>query len=196
MCACRRSGLGTLPCGVRVGVTRVTRGILTPSKPQDAGSALDWGYVCTACACPCVQFYINWKKMLTGAPEQRFYCLSGPCCECSDSVHACCQTVCCVAFYPLISLKVRGLIRANAKIGGSAAKDLALICCCPCFALAQEGRQLDAKPFRGGDIVLLPSWRRCFKSCGIPLRKRDERLLGSLHLRGPCPAGAGRMRAR
>ena len=63
-------------------------------------------------------------------------------------------------------------------------------------ALAQEGRQLDAKPFRGGDIVPLPSWRRCFKSCGIPLRKRDERLLGSLHLWGPCPAGAGRMRAR
>lgn len=34
----------------------------------DAKSIFDWGYVCTSCACPCLQFYFNWLSILKGAP--------------------------------------------------------------------------------------------------------------------------------
>jgi hypothetical protein len=34
----------------------------------DATSIFDWGYVCTSCACPCLQFYFNWLSILKGAP--------------------------------------------------------------------------------------------------------------------------------
>ena len=37
----------------------------------DATSLFDWGYVCTSCACPCLQFYLNWLIILKGAPVLR-----------------------------------------------------------------------------------------------------------------------------
>ena len=47
--------------------------------PVDATSVFDWGYVCTSCACPCLQFYFNWLKILEGAPVSMVmdgYCLT------------------------------------------------------------------------------------------------------------------------
>ena len=37
----------------------------------EAKSLFDWGYVCTSCACPCLQFYLNWLSILKGAPVLR-----------------------------------------------------------------------------------------------------------------------------
>jgi hypothetical protein len=68
------------------------------------------------------------------------------------------------------------MIREKTKVEGSALKDFLLSCCCNALSLAQEARHLDANPYKGGEIIPLPMWRKCFKSC-FPVQKRDERLL-------------------
>jgi uncharacterized protein len=108
--------------------------------------------------------------------DERFYCMAGPCCKCGDPVHAASMTLCCIIGYPFTSCKVRGMIREKTKVEGSALKDFLLSCCCNALSLAQEARHLDANPYKGGEIIPLPMWRKCFKSC-FPVQKRDERLL-------------------
>jgi hypothetical protein len=45
----------------------------------EAKEITDWGYVCTSCVCPCVQFYYNWLHILNGAPVWRhLLCLYEP----------------------------------------------------------------------------------------------------------------------
>ena len=36
--------------------------------------------------------------------------------------------------------------------------------------------KIDANPYKGGEIIPLPMWRKCFKPC-FPVQKRNERLL-------------------
>jgi len=41
----------------------------------EAKEITDWGYVCTSCVCPCVQFYYNWLHILNGAPVWSICCV-------------------------------------------------------------------------------------------------------------------------
>jgi len=70
------------------------------------------------------------------------------------------------------------MIRKKTKVEGSVWKDCLLSCCCNALSLAQEARHLAGKPYKGGDTIPLPTWRKCLIPC-FPVRKRDERLLTS-----------------
>ena len=70
------------------------------------------------------------------------------------------------------------MIRKKTKVRGHCGSDFSYTCFCCCFALAQEARHLDAKPYKGGEIIPLPRWRKCLLPC-FPVRKRDDRLLKS-----------------
>ena len=68
------------------------------------------------------------------------------------------------------------MIRKQSEIDGSVWMDCGHSFFCLPFALAQEARQLDKKPFKGGSIVPLPLWRRLIKPC-FPERVMDKALL-------------------
>jgi len=68
------------------------------------------------------------------------------------------------------------MIRKQSEIDGSVWMDCGHSFFCLPFALAQEARQLDKKPFKGGSIVPLPLWRRFIKPC-FPERAMDKALL-------------------
>ena len=78
------------------------------------------------------------------------------------------------------------MIRKKTKVRGHCGSDFSYTCFCCCFALAQEARHLDAKPYKGGEIIPLPRWRKCLLPC-FPVRKRDDRLLKSA--REVCMSG-------
>ncbi len=68
------------------------------------------------------------------------------------------------------------MIRKQSEIDGSVWMDCGHSFFCLPFALAQEARQLEKKPFKGGSIVPLPLWRRLIKPC-FPERVMDKALL-------------------
>jgi hypothetical protein len=55
----------------------------------DAKSIFDWGYVCTSCACPCLQFYFNWLSILKGAPVCALHMKTCRCLLLEPATHTC-----------------------------------------------------------------------------------------------------------
>lgn len=55
----------------------------------DAKSIFDWGYVCTSCACPCMQFYFNWLGILKGAPVCAVHLKTCRCLLLGPATHTC-----------------------------------------------------------------------------------------------------------
>ena len=55
----------------------------------DATSIFDWGYVCTSCACPCLQFYFNWLSILKGAPVCGLHLKTCRCLLLGPATHTC-----------------------------------------------------------------------------------------------------------
>eukprot|EP01101_Sappina_pedata_P013163 TRINITY_DN9447_c0_g1_i1.p1 TRINITY_DN9447_c0_g1~~TRINITY_DN9447_c0_g1_i1.p1 ORF type:complete len:155 (+),score=15.42 TRINITY_DN9447_c0_g1_i1:30-467(+) len=96
------------------------------------GCFSDMSSCCLSCCCPCIQFGSNAEK-INGSNSVLM------CCLWIVAAHFCCASNLVGGFF-------RSELREKNGIEGSTCGDFCTHCCCTCCSLAQEARELEARP--------------------------------------------------